>query len=214
MSDIVTGNENTVSLQRPPNVCNYRPLCQEKTYHAGAHSCEATQPQLHAQVQLAARLKIYSQQADAHTTHIHHWPHQSQTHRALTPTASSCSSLWLEHTRLQPNSTAGTHHHTELAGTPWSPSTQAHWSFAHRDTQAHTCLTPWRPSDPTVSPAAGQDSLVPPTASSSRGLALRDTRSPPSSHLIHPLTRWSSLIFASSHTLPHTPTLAPVLQHR
>lgn len=175
-------------------------------YHAGANSREATQPQLHAQVQPVAMLKIYSQQADAHTTHIHHWPHRSQTHRAPTPTASPCSSLWPERTRLQPNSTAGTHHHTELAGTPWSPSTRAHWSFAHRDTQAHTCLSPWRLSDPTVSPAAGQVSLVPPKLASPVVLLLEIHAHLPAPTLFTHSPAdpaWSLLAATRSLTHPH-----------
>lgn len=114
-----------------------------RSRQAGSDS-QARQPQLHAQVQPAVRLKIYSQQADTHThtTHIcttGHTDHR-QTHKAITPTASSCSSLWAgvgaprASAQLQLLAQTIAHSWLGLPGPPVPNPT----GLARGDTQAHT----------------------------------------------------------------------------
>lgn len=196
MSDTVTGNKNTMSLQRPPNVCNYRPLCLEKTYHAGSDNWAARQPQLHAQAQLVARLKIHSQQADTHSACTHHCPHRSQTQGAHT---NSFTLLFSLSRCRSPEASA-----QQTAGTGWDtldPQYPTPPQFCPQR-QAHTHL------------ATGDTLILQPLQQLARTPWCLQQLAPSISHFINPLTSWSSSIFTSSNVLPHISILAPVLQHR
>lgn len=164
-----------------------------------------------------ARLKTYSQQADAHTTRIHHWPHQSQTDTQSARTNSFILLFSLSGCRspqgFSPTPVAGTDHHTELARTTQAPqySTPLQ-SCMCLYVSTDTCLAPGEPLTLQSLQQLARTphclcQLAPPV-----GLDLRDTRSSPTLFTHSPAG--SSWMFTSSHTLPCTSTLAPVLQHR